>query len=206
MRMSNMNRTVVTMKLDSEDYENIYLRVREKLWQFWASLLGVLGFAGLVVAYVSISAATEKAVNRYIQTDAFKQNVVQSATAKLTDLKQRTDAIESSLNTSEKRIAGLAKLPIAIGENGIALMDQTGKKFFIESGTVKDGESVKFQNPFSSPPIIILSATGDMFGSYSARITAPPLRNANTPNVKNEGFSLRYSNSHRTYSWVAFGQ
>ncbi len=197
---------MATMKLDSEDYENIYLRVREKLWLFWVTFLGLLGGVSLSVTYVSMSAATEKAVNWYIQTDTFKQNVVQSATAKLTDLKQKTDAIESSLNTSEKRIAGLAKLPIAIGENGIALMDQTGKKFFIESGTVKDGEAIKFQNPFSSQPVIILSATGDAFGAYADRLTAAPSRNSHAPKVTNDGFSLRYSTHRRTYSWVAFGQ
>ena len=192
------------MKLDSEDYENIYLRVREKLWIFWASMIALFGGAGLIVLYLSISAATEKAVNKYIQTDAFRQNIIQAIAAKTTELKQRTDAIEASLNISEKRVANLAKLPIAIGENGIALMDQSGKKFFVESGVAKDGDSVKFQNAFTVPPTVILSTTGDMFGPYSDRITSGHAPNA--PKVTSQGFSLRHSTSRRTYSWVALGQ
>lgn len=193
------------MKLDSEDYENIYLRIREKLWLFWAYLFLVLGGGALVVLYFSISAATEKAVNNYIQTETFQKDVIQTIEAKASELKQRTDAIEASLNTSEKRVASLAKLPIDIGENGIALMDQSGKKFFVESGVVKDGESVKFQNAFTVPPTVILSTTGDMFGSYADRISAKRVASA-APNVTNQGFSLRYASSPQTYSWVALGQ
>lgn len=193
------------MMLDSEDYENIYLRIREKLWLFWAYLFLVLGGGALVVLYFSISAATEKAVNNYIQTETFQKDVIQTIEAKASELKQRTDAIEASLNTSEKRVASLAKLPIDIGENGIALMDQSGKKFFVESGVVKDGESVKFQNAFTVPPTVILSTTGDMFGSYADRISAKRVASA-APNVTNQGFSLRYASSPKTYSWVALGQ
>jgi len=194
------------MKLDSEDYENIYLRIREKLWLFWASLIALFSGVGLVVLYFSLSAATEKAVNKYIQTETFQKNVIQATAAKATELKQRTDAIEASLNTSEKRAASLAKLPISIGENGIALVDQSGKKFFIESGTVKDGESVKFQNAFTLPPTVILNTTGDMLGSYADRITAGRVPSAYAPKVTNQGFSLRYTTSAKTYSWVALGQ
>ena len=66
------------MKLDSEDYENIYLRIREKLWLFWASLIALFSGVGLVVLYFSLSAATEKAVNKYIQTETFQKNVIQA--------------------------------------------------------------------------------------------------------------------------------
>lgn len=194
------------MKLDSEDYENIYLRVREKLWLFWASLIALFGGAGLVVLYFSMTAATEKAVNKYIQTETFQKSVIEATAAKATELKQRTDAIEASLNTSEKRVASLANLPIAIGENGIALIDGSGKKFFLESGTVKDGESVKFQNAFTVPPTVILNTTGDMFGPYADRITTGRATSAYAPKVTNQGFSLRHATTPRTYSWVALGQ
>lgn len=204
--MQNSTRTVVSMKLDSEDYENIYLRVREKLWLFWASLIALFGGAGLVVLYFSMSAATEKAVNKYIQTEKFQTNVVQATAAKATELKQRTDAIEASLNTSERRVASLAKLPISIGENGITLMDQSGKKFFIESGTVKDGESIKFQSAFTTPPTVILNVTGDNFGLLSDRITTRRITSAYAPKVTDQGFSLRHATGAKTYNWVAIGQ
>lgn len=194
------------MKLDSEDYENIYLRIREKLWLFWASLIAMFGGVGILVLYFSMSAATEKAVNKYIQTEAFRQSVVQATAAKATELQQRTDAIEASLSVSEKRAATLAKLPIAIGENGLAVIDQSGKKFFIESGTVKDGESVKFQNAFTVPPTVIMNTTGDTFGSYDDRITTGRAANAYAPKITSQGFSLRHRPSPRTYSWVALGQ
>jgi len=194
------------MKLDSEDYENIYLRIREKLWLFWASLLALFGGTGLVVLYFSMSTATEKAVNKYIQTETFQKNVIQATAAKANELQKRTDAIEASLNTSEKRVASIAKLPIAIGENGIALMDQSGKKFFVESGAVRDGESVTFQNAFTVPPTVILSTTGDMFGSYADRIAPGRVANAYAPKVTNQGFSLRHVPSPKMYSWVALGQ
>jgi len=194
------------MKLDSEDYENIYLRIREKLWLFWASLFALFGGAGLIVLYFSMSSATEKAVNKYIQTEVFKQSVIQATAAKATELTQRTEAIEARLSTSEKRVASLAKLPISIEENGLAVIDPTGKKFFLESGVAKDGEAVKFHNAFTFPPTVILSTTGDMFGSYAERITPGRPVNPYAPKVTNQGFSLRFSTNHRTYSWVALGQ
>lgn len=194
------------MKLDSEDYENIYLRVREKLWLFWASLFALFGGTGLIVLYLSMSTATEKAVNNYIKTEAFQKNVIQAIAAKATELARRADEIEASLNTSEKRVASLANLPIAIGENGVALMDQSGKKFFVESGTVRDGESVKFQNAFTVPPTVLLTTTGDAFGAYADRITSSRVANLYAPKVTNQGFSLRHVPSPKTYSWVALGQ
>lgn len=202
---------VVTMKLDATDYENIYLRVRERLSIFLISVFGAIaaaiGVAGIFTFYHGVNSATEKAVNEFVKTNTFKQSVVDTTSAKTIELQKQADLIAVSLEKSEKRVATLAKLPITVDGNGVAMIGTSGEKFFIETGTAHDGETVKFHNPYKNPPTVIMNVTGDNFGPYRDRFPNERRMNGGyAPNVSAGGFSLAASVNQRTYSWVAIGQ
>lgn len=197
---------VVTMKLDAEDYENIYLRVREKLWLFWAGLFGILGGTGLFIAYISIGSATEAAVNKYVQTEQFAKSIAENTESRLARLEAREKELNGLLAAAEKRVGTLAKLPIAISEHGVTLADANGEKFHIETGHARRGKAVEFQSQFSRPPIVLIASTSDRFGRPAAD---PMATSKDIPvvhmNASSTGFKVPHNFTRGDYSWIAIG-
>jgi hypothetical protein len=197
---------VVTMKLDAEDYENIYLRVREKLWFFWASLFGVLGGTGLLITYFSIGTATEAAVDKYVQTERFAKSIAENTESRLARLEAREKELNSLLAGAEKRVGALAKLPIAISEHGVTLVDANGEKFHIETGQARRGDVVEFHSAFGRPPMVLIASMSDRFGRPAAD---PMATSRDVPVVhviaSSTGFRVPHNFTRGDYSWIAVG-
>jgi hypothetical protein len=196
------------MKLDSEDYENIYLRIRGKLWLFWAAVFGALGGTGLVVGYFSISSAIEVAVNKYLQTEQFAQSIAKDTESRLARLEERERELARLLAIAEKRAGTVASLPIAITDGGVTLVGSDGAKFHVETGSTKRGEPVLFKSAFSRPPMVLLAPNTDRFG----RPAGEPLTTSKDVSVirvaaSSTGFKNPYVlNSSSGFSWLAIGQ
>lgn len=197
-----------TIKLDSEDYENIYLRVREKLIFFFLGIFGALGGTGLLVAYLSISGATEKAVQKYVQTPEFKTSVLGLANARMESLEKRASSVVQSISEAEKRVVALTDAPISVTASGFSLLSKEGARFGMEVGEVQSGGVVEFKTPFSMPPLVLLTPTTNQFGHSVLEMRLQK----NTPVeaatlVTTNGFTVtNYTGSLRKYSWVAVGR
>lgn len=204
-------KTVVTMKLDAEDYENIYLRIRSRLVKMVALGAAFVGVTSLASGYALIKTWSEKAVDTYVSTDAFKNEVLTATLRRLEGLEQRSTELGLSVAKHEKLVGNLASLPLSAGPDGLSVVDTSGSKFLLELGEVKAGGSVKFKNAFSKPPLVLMIPVEDRFG----RPLGPSLQRtekdaAVTPmaGVTEEGFTAGHVGAvYRPgrFRWIAIG-
>ena len=193
------------MKLDKEDYENIFLRIGFRLLKWLGSIVVGIGIAGTVYVSNYVGSKVDKLVDDYVKTEEFKGKVVAAATEKVAKLKQQTDVIEGKLSMAEKRTVELAKLPLYINNQRVAMMAPSGEKLYIEAGTVNEGGNITFASGFKKEPVVILSVIRN--GLY-----LDVIRNARqgyifpAPIVTSAGFSVPGNVVGRGYSWIAIGQ
>jgi hypothetical protein len=191
------------MKLNSDDYENIYLRVERRLWKTLAALFGLTSAVAALAAWAAVSAATERAVNRYVQTDEFRTSVTRATTERAGDLAARLDGIQSRVEQAERRVGALAGLPVAVSPSGMSVVDPSGRHFFIETGSTHGGEWVKFQSAFTHPPLVVLNSASSLSVHSPFADPRPLLAPAD---VTVEGFKVTSRLDTRTYTWLAVGQ
>lgn len=197
-----------SMKLDSEDYENIYLRVREKLWLFWAGMFTVLGGVGLIMAYITINTAAKDIVERYMRSEGFEKALAEQTSKKIADLEAREMKLQASLAKLERRASVAQNLPISVTDNGLTVLSADGRKFFIETGVARGGTTVQFTSQFKNPPFV---AVGPVRDSNPTPLPPSPLYPQNMLEVTlhvatSEGF--RVPPPQRLfpyYSWIAIG-
>jgi len=149
------------MKLDGEDYENIYLRVRGKMWKQVAAAIAFVGLGVAGAGWLYIGKLSEKAINLYVQSDAFKDGVRADAIARLSELEARSKELDRQISQQELALGVLARLPIEASPNSLNVVDTLGQKFSIEMGTVEEDEPVLFRNTYSSPPMVLFSLISD---------------------------------------------
>lgn len=162
--MEQIDRTVVTMKLDAEDYENIYLRIRGKLWKQAVAAVTLLGLAIGGVGWIYVERAAQKSIDAYVTTENFKAKVLLVALSRIDGLEQRTMALQGTLDAREKSIALKTNLPLISGPNGFSVLDPNGGRFSVEVGQIEGAGDVKFANPYDKPPLVFIVDTEDRFG------------------------------------------
>lgn len=153
--------SVVTMKLDSEDYENIYLRVRGKMWKQVAAAIAFVGLGVAGAGWLYIGKLSEKAINLYVESEVFKEGVRADAMARLSELETRSKELDRQISEQELALGVMARLPIAASANNLNLIDTAGRKFSIEMGTVEEGEPAVFKNTYSTEPMVLVSLISD---------------------------------------------
>lgn len=148
--------TEAKAKLDSTDYENIYLQTRNRLWRYFVPVLGILGAASIWSAIKVIDNVAERAVAEYVQTDRFQKSVLDTATTRLVALERSANVIEQRLAIAEKRATALPNLPMAISSYGVAMAGKNGERFYIETGAASSGDIVRFKHAFKAAPMVVL--------------------------------------------------
>lgn len=190
-----------TVKLDDADFENIYLRVREKLfWWLVAMLTLVVAISGYS-GYVAVQKTAERAASAYVSGTDFKASIEAASITRLKELKVQADSIETRMRSDEKRIVAGARLPITIAANRIEFADPNGTRLRLEFGQVSESSKVVFDSPFEHIPIVLLTPIDNPGTGRSA----PTLV---SPTVSREGFSVAPSMrmTPNKFSWLAIGQ
>lgn len=208
--MTRRSAAVVTMKLDTEDYENIYLRVRGKMWRQAIALLTFFGLGVAGAGWLLLSSAAKSAINHYVQSDLFKDGVRAEALSRIEQLDQRSSAISQLLSQQEKAIGNLANLPISAGPNGLSIVDPRGNTFNLATGEVAEGESVTFPVAFKAAPIVIVTELSDEkihTPSRAAQLGASVLSAAQvtTQGFKMQEFSLPRIQGKGKFKWLSIG-
>lgn len=162
-------KSIVTMKLDAEDYENIYLRVRGRLWRQALALTAVLGISVGGAGWFFVERAAKKSIDAYVQTDVFKSSLMFAAMERMEGLERRADVLGKEVSEHEKRVGQLANLPVSAGPRGLSVVDANGGKFLLETGEVKAGGVVQFSKAFSTPPTVFMIPVEDRFGRSPAQ-------------------------------------
>ncbi len=198
------------MKLDQDDYENIFLRVRERLFfqifAFFTLLFSIIGITTWFSAKTKIEKITESAVNKYVQSDEFKKTVVASYQEKLARLESQTAEITKTISDQQQRAAQLSEIPILIDQNGLTLVNKTGQQFRIEMGSANSGAKVWFKAPYKAEPTVLLSIDSNKLDGIALHRMQVKGTTALSASSTSFGFEIPPSVYPINYRWVALGQ
>lgn len=198
------------MKLDQADYENIFLRVRERLLlQVIAILMVLLAAAGVttwLTAKAKISEITEAAVNQYVQSDEFKKNVVLAYQEKLVRLEIQATDVAKLISEQQEKAAKLSEVPIVIDTSGLTLTNKSGHQFRIEMGTASTGSKIVFKTPYKEAPTVLLSVDISKLDAITLHRMQTKGSEVLAVSASPRGFDIPSSILPVTYRWVALGQ
>jgi hypothetical protein len=199
------------LKLDQADYENIFLRVREKLlihiFAIFSFLLAIIGISTWFVAKTKIETITENAVNNYVRSENFKKTIVNSYQQKLAWLDERTNELEKSLSKKQIDALQLSEIPIIIGENNLSIVNKAGEVFSIEMGKATSGERITFNKKFKSEPMVFLTLDSSNIESLTVYRIQKKGFSSIISKCDTNGFEVPPSSDFYPlkYKWVAFG-
>lgn len=201
------------MKLDESDYENIYLRVRERLWrQIFAAMaivVAILGITSYGVFVNKIEKITEAAIKQHVESKEFQAAVVESTQSLLRELDKKASEINSKLQLQEIRAAQLAGVPLVVEDNGLFITSISGDTFFIQTGHVLPGEQIAFRRPFKETPAVLLTLDMDSPDEVTRRIAIKTGDINPIPIATPEGFEIQRGKAPiqpLKFRWIAIGQ
>lgn len=205
-----------SLQLRSEDFEHIWLRVKDRYWArvFYGFLLSAsLGALGAyAVATHEMERSVERAVKDYAQTEAFKVRIAQVARDELPDLKTAMAALEQreaelgkSIEARQNMVAALEAGLVKIADGSAILTTGEGRTLHIEYGHSAVNElsnvPIKFGVPFVRAPTIFLT----LIDGQPTRSSLP----LSATHVSVQGFELspyRAGFLPSRVDWIAVGQ
>lgn len=204
-------------KLDSTDFENIYLQVRNRGWKWFLGIASAFGVGTIIGAWQIMDNYASKGVDAYIKTESFQHGVMNAATSRLDSLDARTEKAEKALSENEKRAGVLGNLPLAVRNHGFVLTDREGRNFQFETGTAHSGQIIFFKFAFKSRPKIFMQdkakTVNDRFEEMIARrqLQADRLMGGGRDLFQpigdgRTGFSVRNDSYSKEYDWIAIGE
>lgn len=195
-----MNNPQNEIKLLNEDYENIWLRIKERIWKLVftivISIITVASTAVGIAVYQYSSHVVKSKVIEYVESKEFQEKIDLSIQPAI------QNSIEK-LNESTNQIIAMQKiakgLQTTINGNTIILNNSQGAISQIEYG-VSQTNRVEFKFPFQTPPVVIITAaTCDeiMQKHQNCQMTIK--------STDNLGFSINYTREPFpvTYNWIA---
>ena len=147
--------------LTTEDYENIWLRSKDKLRMLFLSYLAMFSVLAALGAWLLIEKTASAAVNGYIETDRFRTEIVAMYRGNIDELTRRIDDAQKAINIIELDAKALTTIPYAVHENGFSLTAPEGDSIYVEFGHYKGGfGGIKFKSPFTEAPIVVVTPVG----------------------------------------------
>jgi hypothetical protein len=192
-----------TGQLTSEDYENIWLRMKERFWKHMLAAVTVAIALGGVGGFELAKIRLTEAVSSFTRTDDFIKNLrplvvehLPELDKHIGELEQREKTLSDALTQRREELVRLSNSGLTIGPRQLALTSNDGRIFRIEAGVLQQSFNgdVKFGIPFSSKPLVFLTPTGTL-----SRL-APTIEQADE-----RGFSVSGPEHYSTVQWVAIG-
>ncbi len=205
-------------KLNEADFENIWLRVKDrsvKLVLAAVTAIGATGFgAGYYLARHAVDSQVERFLSDYMKGEAFKGQVSSALITGTSELRSERLAAEATLKELQRRAASLDHPGISITDQSVSLTSADGRSFRLERGTLQRGASQKvvFSHPFQKPPIVLVDAAyGDVTYEHRRQahlaalrgLTGAPPQFVVVPATEN-GFEIR-ARFVNGVPWLAIG-
>lgn len=92
-------------KLDSTDYENIYLQVRNRGWKWFAGVAAFFGGATILGAAGTVYVSASRSVDKYMRTEAFQKQIVSTVLSRVSNIDDRLRMAEQASGLSKSRLA-----------------------------------------------------------------------------------------------------
>jgi hypothetical protein len=159
--------------LTTEDYDNIWLRVKEK------GIRWVLTWVTFIVTIITIIIATitflgfnnyvqEKALSLtrvYVSSQEFKKEASDSLSSYLIFNQDKIGQLRAQLkqiSDSIRLVSNISVAPYQIFSDGASFVDSTDTQFQIEYGNGESDKAITFKRDFLETPLVYFSPTKQM--------------------------------------------
>lgn len=215
--------------LATEDYDNIWLRIKEK------GIRWVLTWVTFIVTLITVIIATITFLgfNNYVQEKALSLTRVYVSSPEFK--KEASDSLSSFLILNREIIADLqAKLrmlkdsvrlvsnlrvaPYGFTGNSASFVDSLGTQFRIEYGNASTDDPVEFRQEFLDPPLVYMTATTQLTQIVGRQTEKQIAKTSNhyplvLDSVSRSGFVVkmdpRYTpwgfSGSQNFNWIAIG-
>ncbi len=202
-------------QLSREDYENIWLRIKDRYWLRILGTMSLFATLGAAGGYGAARHLLDEAVVNYAKTDEFKTRIAEYTQENMPALKEEVAALEErervldhGITARQQQLATMESLPVKITRNSLIWITAKGDSFHMEHGHasvtgIRFGERavVKFDVSFTSPPVVVLTPV-DAQASRSSQPYSPT-------SVTNEAFAILGGGTALTpesVDWIAVGR
>ena len=190
-------------KLTTEDYENIWLRIKDKtnkrvlhVYGVVASLFTILTFVFGSGLYFYGQKIIDSAVTSYIKSQKFEHQAQETFKAQFNLVDKKLRLIDKGLD----KLAIYKSAPYSISDHGFTLVDSSGNYVIVEHGSGSSSDRIEFKSKFSKPPTVVALAVSDSFPPQRERPLA-------VMSITNEGFSTgKLPHLPMGIKWIAIGK
>ncbi len=196
----------MTDKLTTEDYENIYLRIKEKTkWSTirWTTFIfGLTAFAVYFGVGQFMKDKAQSEISNLVKSKEFKEALLDSLNSRMVSVDAHYKEIIGRLSRYEK----LRSAPYSSGSNWFSFAETNGTQLIVEYGEGRPDEEIEFKNKFHGPPRLFLSPViHSQQAAFSSRI---PVLTIST--LTDHGFTVGKSRTGSftsiTFNWVVIGK
>lgn len=204
-------------KLTEADFENIWLRVKDRSIKLVFGLVGAVGLGGVAAGYqwakTTLDTHVEQHLEQYLKGDSFKGLVGNALATGTVELRSERVAAEKTIHELQQRAKILKDSGILVEDNLISLAGHDGRPFQLERGTLARDGNVQFSKPYPKPPIVLVDASYDVFAPQRdlQRRRAELAGHQVVPTTfvvvaaTETGFSLKARYIRPGVSWIAIG-
>ncbi|MFM2132934.1 MAG: hypothetical protein RL156_215 [Bacteroidota bacterium] len=215
--------------LATEDYDNIWLRIKDK------GIRWVLTWVTFIVTLITIIIATitflgfnnyvqEKALSltrTYVSSTEFKKEASDSLSSFLLLNRELISDLQAKLRMlkdSVRLVSNLRNAPYSFGSNSASFVDSLGTQFRIEYGNASTDDPVEFRESFLDPPLVYMTATTQLTQLVGQRTEKQIAKTSNhyplvLDSVSRTGFVVkmdpRYTpwgfSGSQNFNWIAIG-
>ncbi len=198
-------------KLTSEDYENIWLRIKDKTqkqiyktYGFAAAVVTIIAFIFISNLYTYSKEIVSHFIGDYVKSDNFRQQLKATFQDQFTIVDNKLKLIDGGLKKIDD---GLGKIeiyksaPMNISDYGFTLVDQRGNYILVEYGK-GNSSSYKFKSKYKQPPIVTASVMSNPWASHSIRGAS-----IGVSSITKDGFYIdNLSVPPHEIQWIAIGK
>ncbi len=216
--------------LVNEDYDNIWLRVKDK------GIRWVLTWVTFIVTLITVIIATitflgfntwvqEKALNltrQYVSGADFKREASDSLSSFLILNKKEIRDLQAQLRMlkdSIRLVSAIRTAPYEIAENGASFVDSTGAHFQLEYGIATTDKAINFRNSFAEAPLVYITSTTQLTQTKGKEVEKQSSKTGNIyplilDSVSTTSFMVKIDSKYapwgfsgsQTFNWIAVGR
>ncbi len=216
--------------LVNEDYDNIWLRVKDK------GIRWVLTWVTFIVTLITVIIATitflgfntyvqDKALNltrAYVSSQDFKREASDSLSSFLIFNKDKIKDLQAQLKMlkdSIRLVSNITVAPYEVNPYGAAFIDSAGTQFQIEYGIASTDKPINFKRNFLEAPLVYITATTQLIQTRPKDVEKQNLKTSNIyplqlDSVSRTSFMVKIDSRYapwgfsgtQNFNWIAIGR
>lgn len=196
-------------QLTGEDYENIWLRLRNRFWLWVLGWFAVIATLGGYTAFQLAKRQLDEAVAAYVKSDEFRARLPQLVAerlphidAQLQQLETRQQQLTREIASKQQQLVAMQKFPLELTPVSVRWTVPDGRSFQLQTGRIAVGgfrnARVQFTESFKTEPFVLISPAQVALGRLSRQMFPH--------SITSEGFAIQHEGEAATVHWIALGQ